>query len=436
MGKITIFTVITAFMTLLFMGILPGEVLADGDETLGPPIGISIESGTSILAAGTGMLTTAGTIDITIPLGVTIKQVLLYWQGVENPDDNIIVDGNGTEITGSLIGTAGPDDNRFCFRADITARGFVSPGPNSLSVSGLEFDVNNGAGVLVIIDDGFNAAEIDLLDGDDFAFANLDPPYDTTVPQTFYFTPENVDRTASLSMFFSSVSGTASGGGFRPTAIEVTVGGATTVYNDLLDSFDGDEWDTLSLDVDIPAYAKSLTVQALSVDNLGGETGDPASFDWLTAALSVPIVEGCTPGYWKQPHHFDSWVGFEPDDFFSKVFGHTITIEGKKNIEVKKNKGKKKGKGKKKIKGKKGRKVTIEDPTLLQALEARGGGINALARHSVAALLNAASPAVSYGLSVDDVIDEFDDVYPGTKQEYNSLKDYFEGLNEQGCPLN
>ena len=200
MGKITIFTVITAFMTLLFMGILPGEVLADGDETLGPPIGISIESGTSILAAGTGMLTKAGTIDITIPLGVTIKQALLYWQGVENPDDNIIVDGNGTEITGSLIGTAGPDDNRFCFRADITARGFVSPGPNSLSVSGLEFDVNNGAGVLVIIDDGFNAAEIDLLDGDDFAFANLDPPYDTTVPQTFYFTPENVDRTASLSV--------------------------------------------------------------------------------------------------------------------------------------------------------------------------------------------------------------------------------------------
>ena len=414
MGKITIFTVITAFMTLLFMGILPGEVLADGDETLGPPIGISIESGTSILAAGTGMLTKAGTIDITIPLGVTIKQVLLYWQGVENPDDNIIVDGNGTEITGSLIGTAGPDDNRFCFRADITARGFVSPGPNSLSVSGLEIDVNNGAGVLVIIDDGFNAAEIDLLDGDDYAYWRSNPPYNTTVPQTFYFTPENVDRTATLSMFFSSVSGTASGGGFRPTAIEVTVDGATTVYNDLLDSFDGNEWDTLSIDVDIPAYADSLKVQALSVNNPGGVDGTPASFDWLTAALSVPLSggEGCTPGYWKQKHHFDSWVDFEPNDLFSDVFGETITVRY----------------------GKKKRKVT--DPTLRQALKAKGGGINALARHTVAALLNAASPDVSYDLSVDDVIDEFNDVYPGTKQDYNSLKNYFEGFNEQGCPLN
>jgi hypothetical protein len=122
--------------------------------------------------------------------------------------------------------------------------------------------------------------------------------------------------------------------------------------------------------------------------------------------------EGCTPGYWRQKQHFDSWVGFEPTDLFSDVFGETITIRF----------------------GKKRR--TIEDPTLRQALKAKGGGINALARHTVAALLNASSPDVSYDLSVDDVIDEFKDVYPGTKEEYNNLKNYFEGFNEQGCPLN
>jgi hypothetical protein len=410
MKKFSICSVLVAFMALVFIGILPGEVLADGDETLGPPVGISIESGSSILAAGTGLLTQPGTIDITIPVGVTIKQVLLYWQGVGNPDNTISLDS--TIITGSLIGTG--NLNRYCYRADITAGGFVTPGPNSLSVSGLTFGTNNGAGVLVIIDDGFNAAEIDLLDGDDFAYALLQSPYNTTVAQTFYFTPENVDRTATLSMFFSSVSVTTSGVGFRPTAIEVTVDGATTVYNDLLDSFDGNEWDTLSIDVDIPAYADSLKVQALSVNNPGGVDGTPASFDWLTAALSVPLSggEGCTPGYWKQKHHFDSWVDFEPNDLFSDVFGETITVRY----------------------GKKKRKVT--DPTLRQALKAKGGGINALARHTVAALLNAASPDVSYDLSVDDVIDEFNDVYPGTKQDYNSLKNYFEGFNEQGCPLN
>ena len=412
MKKYPLFKVFMTFLCLILIGILPGEVLADGDETLGPPVGITIESGSRILAAGTGLIPQPGTIDITIPLGVTIKQVLLYWHGIMIPDDTIDIDG--TIITGSLIGTGYLD--RFCYRADITAGGFVSPGPNSLSVSGLAFNPSNGAGVLVIIDDGFNTAEIDFRDGDDFAYEPMDSPYDTTVAQTFFFTPEDVNRSATLSMFFASVSGTASGGGFRPSAIQVTVGGTTTVYNDLLDSVDGMEWDTRIISVDIPAYADSLTVQALSVNNLGGESGDPASFDWIAAALSVPIVsggEGCTPGYWKQEHHFDSWaLGFDPTDHFSEIFGPTIKVKV----------------------GKKKNKVT--DPTLLQALKAKGGSISALARHTVAALLNAASPDVSYDLMIKEVIDDFNAVYPGTKHDYNSLKDVFVGFNEQGCPLN
>src|SRR5215210_35264 len=30
--------------------------------------------------------------------------------------------------------------------------------------------------------------------------------------------------------------------------------------------------------------------------------------------------EGCTPGYWKQPQHFDSWVVYSPNQLFSSVF--------------------------------------------------------------------------------------------------------------------
>ena len=33
------------------------------------------------------------------------------------------------------------------------------------------------------------------------------------------------------------------------------------------------------------------------------------------------VGEGCTPGYWKQPHHFDSWVGYQTGDEFDVVFG-------------------------------------------------------------------------------------------------------------------
>lgn len=74
---------------------------------------------------------------------------------------------------------------------------------------------------------------------------------------------------------------------------------------------------------------------------------------------------------------------------------------------------------------------------MLQVLRLRGGGVNALGRHAVAALLNAASgPDVSYDLSVDQVINRFNDVFPGSKSDYLGLKAVFEYFNEQGCPLN
>ena len=110
--------------------------------------------------------------------------------------------------------------------------------------------------------------------------------------------------------------------------------------------------------------------------------------------------EGCTPGYWKQSQHFDSWTApLTPDTLFSDVFEDAFP-----------------------------------GMTLLDVLKQGGGKLKALGRHTVAALLNAASPGVSYDLSVDDVIGGFNDVYPG--DDYETLKDIFEGFNEQGCPLN
>ena len=76
--------------------------------------------------------------------------------------------------------------------------------------------------------------------------------------------------------------------------------------------------------------------------------------------------QGCTPGFWKQSQHFQFWVGFSPNQSFSSVFGRTITISN-------------------------GGKTTITNPTLVQALGANGGGINALARFSVNALLAGSS---------------------------------------------
>ena len=111
--------------------------------------------------------------------------------------------------------------------------------------------------------------------------------------------------------------------------------------------------------------------------------------------------EGCTPGYWKQSQHFDSWAdGYLPTDLFSEHFEDAFP-----------------------------------GMTLLQVLQAGGGGLKALGRHTVAALLNAASPGVSYDLTVGEVTTLFNDLFPASKPEYTDLKDYFEFFNTSGCPL-
>jgi hypothetical protein len=70
--------------------------------------------------------------------------------------------------------------------------------------------------------------------------------------------------------------------------------------------------------------------------------------------------------------------------------------------------------------------------TLLQVLGQGGGGLNALGRHTVAALLDAAS-GIDYGLTPAQVIQMFNDAYPGG--DYEALKDEFAARNERGCPL-
>ncbi|MDA1219679.1 MAG: hypothetical protein O2909_09590 [Chloroflexi bacterium] len=49
-------------------------------------------------------------------------------------------------------------------------------------------------------------------------------------------------------------------------------------------SLDGSMWDTLVLTVDIPAGKDNLTVQLVS------DGDDPASLNWIAAALSVPVT--------------------------------------------------------------------------------------------------------------------------------------------------
>jgi hypothetical protein len=113
--------------------------------------------------------------------------------------------------------------------------------------------------------------------------------------------------------------------------------------------------------------------------------------------------EGCTPGFWKQPQHFDSWTVYSPSDSFEAVFG---------------------------------RDAFAGSPTLLQVLEQGGGGLNALGRHSVAGLLNAVSPDVDYAFTSSEVIAMFQDAFDsGDPSVIEATKDRLDAANNGGCTL-
>lgn len=112
--------------------------------------------------------------------------------------------------------------------------------------------------------------------------------------------------------------------------------------------------------------------------------------------------EGLTPGYWKQPHHFDSWTDFEPNDNYNDVFGLDDTDD---------------------------------DPslTLLGALERGGGENNALGRHAVAAILNAANTYIDYDLTFSQIQAAVQDAY--ATGIFEPLKDQLDDYNNQGADL-
>jgi cysteine-rich repeat protein len=130
-------------------------------------------------------------------------------------------------------------------------------------------------------------------------------------------------------------------------------------------------------------------------DDGNNDDGDGCSAD---CTLEVG-GDGCTPGYWKQSQHFDSWTApYTPDTMFSTVFENAFP-----------------------------------GMTLLDVLSQGGGKLNALGRHTVAALLSAASQDVSYDLAESQVIMMFNDEYPDG--DYKGLKNIFEYFNELGCPI-
>lgn len=174
----------------------------------------------------------------------------------------------------------------------------------------------------------------------------------------------------------------------------------------------------------IPSTVDGGQEEVVAAVNYAGVTSIGVNLEGSGAIDNIRIApdhddggEGCTPGYWRQPHHYDSWTAYDPTDSFSSVFGRMIDIRGREL-------------------GRKGGKPgTLTDPALGESVMAIGGDLNAVARHGTAALLNAASPDVDYEFSVAEVIQLVQSVIDGGTSAQDALNQLVPA-NEAGCLLN
>lgn len=161
---------------------------------------------------------------------------------------------------------------------------------------------------------------------------------------------------------------------------------------------------------DWPVYDQSTNERAIAVAGFirvtapdGTVTKFVAKQWWARCLPPLPPFQGCTPGYWRQDQHFDSWTstGYVPGDDFEVVFSVDASF----------------------------------DPhTMLAAVWLGGGGEYALARHAVAALLNASHPDINYAYTPAEVIAGVQNAY--ATGDFEPFKTDLDFANNAGCPLN
>lgn len=176
-----------------------------------------------------------------------------------------------------------------------------------------------------------------------------------------------------------------------------------------------------------PVWANQCSISGMASGNLSAPT--------------QVTCHGCTPGYWKECQHFDSWAatGYSPTQSFNQVFGTTRYKDcngtdytlldvlclngGRYSCGNGNNRNKPANPG--------GAPASCTNGAAFHDL---GGDpiYPNLGFHAVAALLNAAHPDVNYGYDPEDLKTLFRENLHRPAQ----LKDSLVMLNERGCPLN
>jgi hypothetical protein len=140
------------------------------------------------------------------------------------------------------------------------------------------------------------------------------------------------------------------------------------------------------------------------------DDGNPVSdFDDATVTI-IGVFQGCTPGYWKQEHHFDSWkpTGYSPGNLVGDVFEEAPG--------------------------------DLAGDSLVDALHYPGGpgfsgAARILLRAGVAATLNAGHPDLNFEIAdPGDVIDAVNKALAsGKRGKMLGLAGKLDGYNNAGC---
>ena len=153
---------------------------------------------------------------------------------------------------------------------------------------------------------------------------------------------------------------------------------------------------------------RTIAIAAVAGALLTGVVTGPAG------AVEVADL-GCTPGYWKQTQHFDSWEEAKPDRLL--VQGDPLTRAFTPTGDR-------------------------ADDTFLMALQYKGGAGAAgaeqiLLRAAVAAWLNAAHETVGYPIRRTEFVPQVNAaIQSGDRAQMLELAAHLDGLNNLGCPLN
>lgn len=311
-------------------------------------------------------------------------------------------DGNGVADPSGAISILVHQESDVAIAAGDT---HVVPGPFGpydvgacpASGDGITRDVVNRV-VVSNADTGAVLVEIDLLPSDRLASSSIAAAYlvdEEQIPSGYAITD------ATLTLEGADVPFTASMSGDTYRIVTDAPASAGTYHLTK----------TLTRDAGV-ACEPDLTVVNTAYTSSDG-TADAMVGSAATATIALICTpeeggEGCTPGFWQ------NWTGMppgnQPNAWAATGYHWSDPFTSAGFVDA------------------------YDGRTLLEVLERGGGGMNALGRHTVAALLNAAHPDVAYDLGVAEVVSMFNDVVVNDGN-VNALKNQFEALNEQGCPL-